>query len=133
MSTLFLPHPNFLPYVVGAHGVFSQGLGLAALYNPLQFVSAFNLQNKIVTAESRKVAHDLLIVYGARDIALGFGLSSAAYYGHKQIMGWSMLGVSCIAFLDGLVSRSNEKGGEFKHWVFVGVSWGVAAFCFEFL
>lgn len=129
-STNFGSSP-YLPYAIGANGVFSLGLGVAALINPLQFLAGFDL--KVQSAEARKVAKDLLIVYGARDIALGFGLTSAAYHGHREIMGWSMVGVTCIALIDGFVSKGNREGGQWKHWFFVGTSLSLAAAAFGFV
>lgn len=120
-----------LKYAVGANGVLSLGIGFMALADPLVFLKAFDLEVK--TPEARKVAKDLLIVFAARDIALGFGITSAAYYGHRKIMGWSMVGVSAIALLDGLVSRGNVKGGERKHWFFIVTSLGLAAASFGYV
>lgn len=130
-SFIGLHSSSFLDYAVGANGVFSVALGLAALVNPLIFLGAFDLEAK--TPEGRKVARDLLIVYAGRDIALGFGLTAAAYYGHKEIQGWSMVGVAAIAFLDGLVSKGNVEGGQWKHWFFLGLSLAISAGCFGYI
>lgn len=131
MTSLGIHSSRYLDYAVGSTGVFSLGLGLVALAKPLLFLKAFDMQAK--TPEARKVARDLFVVFAARDLALGFGITSAAYYGHKEIMGWSMVGVAVIAALDGTVSRGNVKGGEWKHWTWIGISLGLASACFGYV
>lgn len=121
----------YLNYAVGANGVLSLALGVMATVDPLSLLGAFDLE--VHSPEARKVARDLLVVYAARDLALGFGLTSAAYYGHKEIMGWSMMGVACIGLLDGFVSKGNREGGQWKHWFFVGLSLGLSAACFGYI
>lgn len=91
--------PNLLNYAVGANGILSFGMALFTLFTPLSMLSTFGIT--ATSTESRKVARDLLITFAARDIAPDFGLTSAAHYGHRDIMGWSMVGVAAIAALDG--------------------------------
>lgn len=125
-------HPIvYITYAVGANGVSSIALGIAALTNPLLFSRMFDLQAK--SPEARKVAKDLLAVYASRDLILGLGLTSAAYHSHRETMGWLMVGIAIVIFRDGLVSKSNVEGGQWKHWSFVEPSLGLSAACFGYI
>lgn len=66
-------------------------------------------------------------MYGGRDIALGLMTLAVWARGDRRTLGLTMLASLPIALVDGFVSRDQIGGGEWGHWVFVGIGAGLAA------
>ena len=120
-----------LDIVIAVIGVVPFAFGVIALLKPLSMAPGMAL--KITTPEGRKIAEDMYKVYAARNITLGSVLLTAVYFGNRQVMGVGMLGAALMAFIDGAVTGSNKKGGEWQHWPLVPVGLGLAARCFGYI
>ena len=91
--------------------------GLVAIINPSQRLALFEFPSPINTKD-RELAHGLVRVAAARDLA--FGLTSLAtwYFGSRQAFGCALLTGALLTATDGFVSRRVIGGNEWKHWMF---------------
>ena len=47
---------------------------------------------------------------------MGVAIYSAAYFGSRKSLGWILIAVSGVAFVDGFVCRIYARNGEWNHW-----------------
>ena len=127
-----MPSPTSIQYgTYLTHGALVMGLvpcanGINALLRPesalamLQFPAPSGL-------EAQKLAHSLILIFGARDLALGLAMLGVWYTGHREALGWVVLSVLPIVIADGLASRYQIGRGEWNHWAFAPVVLGLGA------
>lgn len=109
-------------------GTFSLAFGLSAFISPATSLSLFNL-NYPDHAPSKPVVDGLMIVYGVRDVYMGFSIMIAALYGDLRVLGWLYVACGGVAVVDGLVCRGVGDGGEWSHWGFTPVAVGMGLVC----
>lgn len=63
----------------------------------------------------KKLIDNLMMVYGARDVFMGFAMYAAAYFGNRKILGSLVLGLGAVAFLDGFICFQRGKG-DMHRW-----------------
>ncbi|KAK6198211.1 hypothetical protein LQW54_010488 [Pestalotiopsis sp. IQ-011] len=118
-----------------AYGAFALGLvptlvGINAILRPASALSLLGFSAP-PQPESQKLSRSLLRMYGGRDIALGLMTLAVWARGDRRTLGYTMLASLPIALVDGFVSRDQIGGGEWGHWVFVGIGGALAAGCLE--
>lgn len=117
INTMPLSQSPILRPLCAGLGLFALGFGLNAVLNPAGSLSLFNLSYPDHPA-SIPVINALMQVYGIRDAFMGFTTIMTAYYGHRKVMGWTFIGVSTVATVDGFICRNAGVGGEWNHWSF---------------
>jgi len=117
----------YLRVTVGLFGLFAVGLGINALFNPPSALSLFQFShpsarapaNSIESAADGKLVDSLMMLYGARDVALGTTLISTAYFGSRKACAGVVLSGTFVALMDGFVSLRQIGRGQWDHWVYV--------------
>ncbi|OAP61542.1 hypothetical protein AYL99_03745 [Fonsecaea erecta] len=122
-----LSQSRYLPIAIGGFGLMAVGLGVNALFNPRSALALFQFPhpgaraNTIEDTPEGHLVESVMMLEGARTIALGTALISTAYYGSRKaltVMVWVSTGV---AVADGFISRRQIGGNEWAHWMFVPV------------
>jgi Domain of unknown function (DUF4267) len=90
------------------------GFGINAILNPVHALTFFEFKPP-ASAADRKMVDSLMVVYGARDIFMGLAIGSAAYFGSRKALGWTVIAASGVAFVDGAVCFSHGIG-HWNHW-----------------
>ncbi|KAF3483140.1 uncharacterized protein GIQ15_02464 [Arthroderma uncinatum] len=101
--------------------------GINAILRPDHGVSFFELSPP-TSGPERTLFNSLMAVYGVRDVFMGLAIYATACLGERKALGWILLGVSGVAFADGVVCAVNGAG-EWNHWTYAPVvmAVGVAA------
>ncbi|KAF4555991.1 Hypothetical protein D9617_2g059580 [Elsinoe fawcettii] len=100
--------------ITNLFGTIMLGFGINAIVRPAHGLTFFEMEPPR-SAGDRKVVDNLMIVYGIRDVYMALAIYATAYYKAKKPLAWCLLGVSGVAFTDGLVCYLNGKG-EWGHW-----------------
>jgi hypothetical protein len=101
-------------------------LGINAILRPASALAIFNFPEP-PQPEGRKLARSLMQLYGARNLSMGLATVAVWSAGaDPRSLGWMVLANVPVALMDGLVSRWQIGGGEWGHWFFVLVSFGLA-------
>lgn len=108
-------------------GAIAVGFGINAILRPAHALTFFEMDYPTLPAD-RKLVDYLMIVYGIRDIYMGLSIQVAAYYGAKKPLGWCLLGMTAVAFTDGLVCYLNGHG-QWAHWGYAPMGIAVGALC----
>jgi hypothetical protein len=122
LHTLFLSQSPYLRYASGASGIIAIGLGINAIIRPITAIQGFGFAPK--TPSENRLLRDFGQIYAVRDLIMGVGLISAAYYNERNTAGWLMVAVAGVAAVDGMVNERWEKGGKWKHWVLAPLALG---------
>lgn len=65
-------------------------------------------------------------LYGIRNVALGCSIFAVWWSGDSRTLGFVVLADSFVALADGFVQKSVCGEGEWRHWSFLPVGWGLA-------
>ncbi|EGP91714.1 uncharacterized protein MYCGRDRAFT_90143 [Zymoseptoria tritici IPO323] len=84
-------HSQTMRMIAYTFAVVLTGFGINAMSNPVSALSFFELEYPSLASE-RKVVDVLLLVYGARDIFMGFMLFVTAFFGSPKATGWTFIG-----------------------------------------
>ncbi|RSH90801.1 hypothetical protein EHS25_009976 [Saitozyma podzolica] len=97
-----------LIYAPGAVSCLPIALGINALIRPS---SPLELLGWPIPTDpyGKKLALNLMRVYGGRNIALGLSMAIPAYFGHRKALGWMVLGSSVVAIVDGFQAERQGK------------------------
>ncbi|OIW28727.1 hypothetical protein CONLIGDRAFT_390539 [Coniochaeta ligniaria NRRL 30616] len=90
------------------------GFGINAIVRPANALTFFEWNPPASKADA-DVLNGLLAVYGVRDIFMGLALYSAAVWGTKKSLGWTMIAASAVAFADGYICSVHGQG-QWNHW-----------------
>ena len=96
------------------------GFGLNGILRPRNALEFFEFDPP-ASAADQKLVDSLMIIYGARDIFMGLAIYSAAYFGNRKSLGWILIAVSGVAFVDGAVCRAQVGKGEWNHWSYAPI------------
>ena len=91
------------------------GFGINAILRPENALEFFEFRALASTAD-KNLIDGLMIVYGVRDIFMAVAIYSATYFGSRKSLGWILIAVSGVAFVDGFVCRIYAGNGEWNHW-----------------
>jgi hypothetical protein len=101
------------------------GFGINAIVRPTNALTFFEWDAPVAKADA-DVLNGLLAVYGVRDIFMGLALYSAAIWGTKKSLGWTMIAASGVAFADGYVCYLHGRG-QMNHWGYAPILTAVGA------
>ncbi|SMR43202.1 unnamed protein product [Zymoseptoria tritici ST99CH_3D1] len=107
-------HSQTMRTIAYTFAVVLTGFGINAMSNPVSALSFFELEYPSLASE-RKVVDVLLLVYGARDIFMGFMLFVTAFFGSPKATGWTFIGCGAMAAVDGVVCKYVVGAGEWTH------------------
>jgi hypothetical protein len=116
----------FLLWIVGGISVFPIVLGINAIARPQTALEILQFPAPIGPAD-QKLVDNMMRVYGARNISMGLAQGITAYFGHAKAVAWILIANSITAIVDGFVSKDQIGGGEWNHWGFLSVSFGLAS------
>jgi hypothetical protein len=108
-------HSSTWRWIAFAFAVIPIAFGINAILNPTSALSFFELPYP-THPEARNIIDPILVVYGARDIFMGFALWAAAVFGTPKATGWIYIGCGLIGFVDGVVCKTMIGAGEWNHW-----------------
>ncbi|KAI9925769.1 hypothetical protein ASPWEDRAFT_52659 [Aspergillus wentii DTO 134E9] len=99
-------------------GTICIAFGINAILRPSSALSFFEFDYPTTLAE-KTLIDNMLIIYGARDVLMGLAAYITAYYDGRAL-GWTLLAISGVAYVDGFVCWRNG-GGEWNHWGYAPV------------
>lgn len=133
MSTPIIP-PGALPYLAGfaaINGLVPTAIGILTLFDTRFGHKILDLPN-IKDPKDAVVINGLLLMFGARDLAIGLTTIATWYLGCKggrtsgyPALGSIMLGGALMTVVDGMVARRVNGRGEWGHWSFTPVLGGI--------
>lgn len=109
-----MPTTSILPLVAAAFGTICISFGVNALLRPEHALSFFEFDYP-TTGPEQNLVDSLMVVYGIRDIFMGFAVYATAWCGSRRALGWIMLAIGAVAVGDGVVCWKNGHG-EWNHW-----------------
>lgn len=77
--------------------------------------------------EARKNGRTLMRFLGVKNMTVAYLLIVLWSTGDQKLLGLGMVGLTGMAFGDGLVSKIQLGGGEWNHWTMVPIVGGIAA------
>ncbi|KAK0741927.1 hypothetical protein B0T21DRAFT_360368 [Apiosordaria backusii] len=90
------------------------GFGINAIVRPEHALTFFEWTPPTNVADAEMV-NSLTAVYGVRDVFMGAALYSAAIWGTKKSLGWTLIAASAVAFADGYICYTHGQG-QGNHW-----------------
>ncbi len=99
--------------------------GVNAILRPANALTFFELARPASPADAR-VVDSLMAVYGARDIFMGLAIYSAAFFGTKESLGYTVIAASAVAVADGAICFSHGQG-HWGHWSYAPILTAVGA------
>ncbi|KIX92445.1 uncharacterized protein Z520_11765 [Fonsecaea multimorphosa CBS 102226] len=119
----------YLPRAIGGFGLMAVGLGVNALFNPRSAIALFQFPhpgarastNAIEETPEGHLVESVMMLEGARTVALGTALISTAYFGSHKALAVMVWTSTLVAVADGFISRRQIGGGEWAHWGFVPI------------
>ncbi|KAK4640070.1 hypothetical protein QC761_603710 [Podospora bellae-mahoneyi] len=103
-----------LPIAANAFATLFVGFGINAILRPEHALTFFEWTLPANIADAETVS-SLTAVYGVRDIFMGLALYSAAIWGTKKSLGWTLIAASAVAFADGCICYTHGQGHG-NHW-----------------
>ncbi|KAL4865122.1 hypothetical protein BDV12DRAFT_188378 [Aspergillus spectabilis] len=113
MSTPLSQMP-VLRLAASTFGTIFIGFGINAFVRPEHALSFFELQYPVSRAE-QSVVNNLIYAYGARDVFMGLTAYIAVFFGNSISLGWTLLAISGVAYVDGIICWANGDG-QWNHW-----------------
>lgn len=95
------------------------GFGINAILRPDQALTFFEFEPPTGSAD-HKMVNSLMVVYGVRDIFMGFAIYTAGNCGTRRALGWTLIAASAVAFADGAVCWTHGAG-QWNHWLYAPV------------
>jgi hypothetical protein len=126
MSTTSISQSLSLRIASGVISVFACGVGVNAILRPQTALKLLEFPTPAASSD-QKLVNNLMRIYGARNIAMGLSTAITAYLGHTTALGCIFFGNSIVAVVDGFVSRDQIGRGEWNHWGFLSISFGLGS------
>ena len=105
----------FIWHTSAALSTFFLGFGINAILRPRAGFEIFEFEYP-KTAKDRTLIDNLMVIYGIRDVFMGVSMLAAWYYGAREVLGWSLVAGSVVAFVDGVANKAVLGHGQGKHW-----------------
>lgn len=118
MASYLAPLLTGLAYLFSAVGI---GFGINAMLRPANALSFFELAPPKKGTPERTTVDALLVVYGVRDIFMGFAIIASGLFGSPEAQGCIILAGSAVAFVDGWVCLKYVGRGQGNHWGYAPV------------
>lgn len=96
------------------------GFGTNAIIKPDNALTFFEWETPASTS-AKTLVHDLVFIYGVRDIFMGVIMYIAARFGDHKTLGWTLIATSGVTFADGLLCWKQGKG-VWNHWSYAPIS-----------
>ena len=109
-----ISHSPSLHLAASAIAIIFVGFGINAILRPDHALTFFEWEAP-AAASDKNLVNNLVIIYGVRDIFMGFVMFVTAYFGNRKALGWILIAGSGVAFADGVVCWNQGKG-EWNHW-----------------
>lgn len=107
-------------------GLTSIAFGLNAIFNPVFALTFFEAEYPTTALPSTKrIIDTLMLVYGVRDIFMGFATLVAAYYKVPKVLGPLIIATAGIAVADGAICYYVNGSGQWNHWPLAPMVFGV--------
>lgn len=91
------------------------GFGINAMLRPRAGFEIFEFEYP-KAPKDQKLIDNLMIIYGIRDVFMGVSILAAYYFGAREVLGYSLIAGSVVAFVDGVANRAVLGHGQGKHW-----------------
>jgi hypothetical protein len=114
-----ISHSPFLRLAASAGATIAIGFGINAILRPDNALTFFEWEAP-TSASDKNLVHNLLYIYGVRDIFMGVVMNIAAYFGDRKTLGWILIATSAVAFADGFLCWNQGKG-HWNHWSYAPV------------
>lgn len=120
-----MPHPYYfkaalvlgiIPALPGLNGILRPDAALRSVGFPVAR-----------DAESKKLVHALMRIYGMRNICVSSLMGLISTTGDETLMAMGLASVTMLGIVDGFVSRQLIGGGEWNHWSVSLVAGGLVA------
>lgn len=89
--------------------------GINAILRPRAGFEQFQFKYPTM-ADDQKLIDNLMIIYGIRDVAMGVSMLAAWYFGAREVLAYSLISGSVVAFVDGIANRAVLGYGQGQHW-----------------
>ena len=116
---------RLLSNIAGFAGLVPTALGINAILRPRSALRVIDFPPP-KDAESQKLVDNLMLMYGARDIAVGLPVLLAWYF-DSRALGWLMLVNAVIPCVDAWAARRQTGKGEWMHLPFAALGVGLGA------
>ena len=114
---MVLSNSPYLRITAKVIATIAMGFGINALLRPDNALTVFEWEAP-TSPTAKKLVHNLVFLYGVRDIFMGSAIYITAHFGDRKTLGLTLIAASGVVFADGLICW-NQGGGEWNHWSFV--------------
>ena len=114
--------PNFAALI----GCIPTLIGATAIVRPESVLSILEFP-PAKTPDAQKLTDSLSRIFGARALATGLLVLAIRFRGDRELLGWAMLILALLPFVDGVVSLQQIGGGAWRHWALVPLMIGISA------
>lgn len=116
---------HLLPSIAALAGLVPTALGINAIFRPRAGLHVIDFPSP-KDAESHKLVDNLMLMYGARDVAVGLPILLAWYF-DRRALGWLMIVNTVIPCVDAWAARRQTGKGEWMHLPFAALGAGLGA------
>jgi len=120
-----MAEPQLIPSIAALAGLVPTVLGINAIFRPRSALRVIDFPVP-KDAESQKLVDNLMLMYGARDLAVGLPILLAWYF-DRRALGWLMIVNAIIPCVDAWAARRQAGKGEWMHLPFVALGVGLGA------
>ncbi len=71
--------------------------------------------------DAKKTLDVVAVIYGIRNISMGFAIYASALFGTRLTLGWIVIAAGCVAAVDGAACKFLVGTGEMNHWSYAPV------------
>lgn len=130
MSSLERPNvpSSNLALLAATFGTIFLGMGANALLNPRTALGTMFAFSPPSDASDALMVDSLLMLFGIKDIFMGAVIYAAAFLGNRRTLGAILMAAGLAAGADGLIVKDFSGTGEFNHWGYGGVVFGLGAY-----
>ena len=75
--------------------------------------------------ESRNLVFALMRIYGIRNVVASYAFTLIWWTGNRRLLGTALFGAIAMIITDGAVSKALIGGGEWNHWSFLPIAFGL--------
>ena len=120
MPTSRLSQSPSLLIAAGVIATLFVGFGINYILRPANALEFFEF-GALASASEKKLVDGLMAICGVRDIFMGLAIYLAVYFRDRKSLGCLLIAGSCVAFVDGVVCRTQVGKGEWNHWGYAPV------------
>ena len=95
---------------------------------PIQSLEVFDFDHPPHSSDTQ-IINVLTSLLGAKVCFISAAMYAAAAFGSMRVLGWTMIGASAVAGMDGVIVGEYVGRGEWNHWGYGGVEFGLGFLC----